>query len=25
MQVRDAMSSQVLVIGPDHTLRQAAR
>jgi CBS domain-containing protein len=25
MQVRDAMSSQVLMIGPDHTLRQAAR
>jgi CBS domain-containing protein len=25
MQVRDAMSSQVLVIGPDHTLRQAAQ
>lgn len=25
MQVRDAMSSQVLVVGPEHTLRQAAR
>lgn len=25
MQVRDAMSSQVLLIGPDHTLRQAAQ
>jgi CBS domain-containing protein len=25
MQVRDAMSSRVLVIGPDHTLRQAAQ
>jgi CBS domain-containing protein len=25
MQVRDAMTKPVLVIGPDHTLRQAAR
>jgi CBS domain-containing protein len=25
MQVRDAMSKPVLVIGPDHTLRQAAQ
>jgi CBS domain-containing protein len=25
MQVRDAMSSDVLVVGPEHTLRQAAR
>ncbi|MEJ3742444.1 CBS domain-containing protein [Actinomycetes bacterium KLBMP 9797] len=25
MRVRDAMSSQVLVVGPDHTLRQAAQ
>jgi CBS domain-containing protein len=25
MQVRDAMSSDVLTIGPDHTLRDAAR
>jgi CBS domain-containing protein len=25
MQVREAMSSQVLVVGPDHTLRQAAQ
>nr|MDT0661833.1 CBS domain-containing protein [Micromonospora sp. DSM 115978] len=25
MQVRDAMSSQVLVVGPEHTLRQAAQ
>lgn len=25
MQVSDAMSSDVLTIGPDHTLRQAAR
>ncbi|MET7747980.1 CBS domain-containing protein [Micromonospora sp. NPDC005367] len=25
MQVREAMSSQVLVIGPEHTLRQAAQ
>jgi CBS domain-containing protein len=25
MQVRDAMSTVVLTIGPDHTLRQAAR
>ncbi len=25
MQVREAMSSQVLVVGPEHTLRQAAR
>jgi CBS domain-containing protein len=25
MQVRDAMSAQVLVVGPDHTLRQAAQ
>jgi CBS domain-containing protein len=25
MQVREAMSSQILVVGPDHTLRQAAR
>lgn len=25
MQVRNAMSTQVLSIGPDHTLRQAAR
>jgi CBS domain-containing protein len=25
MQVRDAMSHQVLLVGPDHTLRQAAR
>jgi len=24
MQVRDAMSKQVLVVGPEHTLRQAA-
>ncbi|GAB3151652.1 CBS domain-containing protein [Micromonospora sonneratiae] len=24
MRVREAMSSQVLVVGPDHTLRQAA-
>ena len=25
MQVRDAMSTAVLTIGPEHTLRQAAR
>ena len=25
MQVRDAMSSEVLVVGPEHTLRQAAQ
>ncbi len=25
MQVRDAMSKQVLVVGPEHTLRQAAK
>jgi CBS domain-containing protein len=25
MQVREAMSRQVLVVGPEHTLRQAAR
>ncbi|TDC41038.1 CBS domain-containing protein [Micromonospora sp. KC213] len=25
MQVREAMSKQVLVVGPEHTLRQAAR
>src|SRR3712207_5164761 len=25
MQVRDAMSTKVLTVGPDHTLRQAAR
>ena len=25
MQVREAMSSQVLVVGPEHTLRQAAQ
>src|SRR3954471_17733777 len=25
MQVRDAMSKTVLVVGPDHTLRQAAQ
>ena len=25
MRVRDAMSSQVLVVGPEHTLRQAAQ
>ncbi|MFC7547049.1 cyclic nucleotide-binding/CBS domain-containing protein [Plantactinospora sp. GCM10030261] len=25
MQVRDAMSKEVLIVGPDHTLRQAAR
>lgn len=25
MQVREAMSSDVLVVGPEHTLRQAAR
>jgi len=25
MQVREAMSAQVLVVGPDHTLRQAAK
>lgn len=25
MRVRDAMSSQVLIVGPDHTLRQAAQ
>jgi len=25
MQVRDAMSSDVLTIGPDHTLREAAK
>ncbi|GAB2951536.1 CBS domain-containing protein [Micromonospora polyrhachis] len=25
MRVREAMSSQVLVVGPEHTLRQAAR
>lgn len=25
MRVRDAMSSQILVVGPEHTLRQAAR
>ncbi|MGW0435695.1 CBS domain-containing protein [Micromonospora sp. NPDC003197] len=25
MRVREAMSSQVLVVGPDHTLRQAAQ
>jgi CBS domain-containing protein len=25
MHVREAMSGQVLVVGPDHTLRQAAR
>ncbi|MEH0842954.1 CBS domain-containing protein [Micromonospora sp. CPCC 205711] len=25
MQVREAMSSEVLVVGPEHTLRQAAR
>ena len=24
MQVRDAMSKQVLIVGPEHTLRQAA-
>jgi CBS domain. len=24
MQVRDAMSKQVLLVGPEHTLRQAA-
>jgi CBS domain-containing protein len=25
MYVRDAMSSELLIVGPDHTLRQAAR
>jgi len=25
MQVRDAMSKQVLIVGPEHTLRQAAK
>ncbi|MEH1126187.1 CBS domain-containing protein [Micromonospora sp. CPCC 206061] len=25
MRVRDAMSSQVLIVGPEHTLRQAAQ
>lgn len=25
MYVRDAMSSEVLIVGPDHTLRQAAK
>jgi CBS domain-containing protein len=25
MQVREAMAAQVLVVGPEHTLRQAAR
>lgn len=25
MQVREAMSSEILVVGPDHTIRQAAR
>src|SRR5688572_10556544 len=25
MQVRDAMSKTVLIVGPDHTLRQAAQ
>lgn len=25
MQVREAMSSEILVVGPEHTLRQAAR
>jgi CBS domain-containing protein len=25
MQVRDAMSKEVLVVGPDHTLRQTSR
>ncbi|MEU6202857.1 CBS domain-containing protein [Micromonospora musae] len=25
MQVREAMTSEVLVVGPEHTLRQAAR
>ena len=25
MQVREAMSSEVLVVGPEHTLREAAR
>jgi CBS domain-containing protein len=25
MQVRDAMAAQVLVVGPEHTLRQAAQ
>jgi len=24
MHVRDAMSKQVLVVGPDHTIRQVA-
>ncbi|HEU5109486.1 MAG TPA: CBS domain-containing protein, partial [Micromonosporaceae bacterium] len=25
MQVREAMAAQVLVVGPEHTLRQAAQ
>ncbi len=25
MHVREAMSAEVLTVGPDHTLRQAAR
>ena len=25
MQVREGMSTEVLVIGPDHTLREASR